>query len=107
MSNLAVPWNTFVTGNGCADFMGAWRFWCFLLENPPAHKIPRLGDGGSKREVKCQFYFSGRGDFFRLEVFARNCTYKLQFLHYFRSFLASFLGSEGSPSKGMLPNDMM
>ena len=32
-------------------------FWFFLLENPHAHKIPRL------REWKCQFYFYGRKDF--------------------------------------------
>ena len=25
-------------GNGCANFMGAWHFWFFLLENPHAHK---------------------------------------------------------------------
>ena len=29
-------------GNGCANFMGAWFFWLFLLENPHAHQIPRL-----------------------------------------------------------------
>ena len=42
-------------------------FGLFLLENPHAHKIPPLGgvlfffEGG----WKCQFYFYGRGDFFR------------------------------------------
>ena len=32
-------------GNDCADFMGAWHFWLFLLENPHAHKILLLEGG--------------------------------------------------------------
>ena len=31
--------------NGCANFMGAWHFWFFLLENPHAHKIPPFRGG--------------------------------------------------------------
>ena len=33
-------------GNSCADFMGTWHFWFFLLENAHAHRIPRLVGGG-------------------------------------------------------------
>ena len=33
-------------GNGYADFVGAWHFWFFLLENPHAHKIHRFRGGG-------------------------------------------------------------
>ena len=32
-------------GNGCANFMGAWHFWFFLLENLHAHKIPPFRGG--------------------------------------------------------------
>ena len=32
--------------NGCANFMGAWHFWFFLLENTHAHIIPRFAGGG-------------------------------------------------------------
>ena len=41
-------------GNGCADFMGAWRFFGSFCWKTPCH-----GGGG----WKCQFYFYGRGDF--------------------------------------------
>ena len=33
-------------GNGCANFMGAWHFWFFLLGYPHAHKIPPFFWGG-------------------------------------------------------------
>ena len=32
-------------GNGCANFMGAWHFLFFLLENPHAHKFPPFSGG--------------------------------------------------------------
>ena len=57
-------------GSGCTNFMGAWHFWFFQLENPPwatPIKLRLLGGGvlGFLRGVgwKRQFYFYGRGDF--------------------------------------------
>ena len=44
-------------------------FWFFLLDNPRAHKIPPFRGGGVLGFLgrgggwKCEFYFSGRGDF--------------------------------------------
>ena len=32
-------------GNGCANFMSAWHFWLFLMENPHAHKTPPFRGG--------------------------------------------------------------
>ena len=53
-------------GNGRADFMGAWHFWFFLLENPHAHKIPPFRGGllgFFKGGGSANFIFYGRGDF--------------------------------------------
>ena len=33
------------SGHGCANFMGAWHVWFFLLENPHAHNIPPFRGG--------------------------------------------------------------
>ena len=55
------------TGNGRANFMGAWKKAFFLQENLHAHKIPRFRGGGvggfRGGGVKCRFYFYGREDF--------------------------------------------
>ena len=52
-------------GNGCANFMGAWKNVFFLQENRHVHKIPRFGGGGRIWGFggECRFYFYGRGDF--------------------------------------------
>ena len=53
-------------GNGCANFMGAWKNAFFLQEKPMPVKILVLGGGyfglwGGGGE--CRFYFYGREDF--------------------------------------------
>ena len=51
-------------GNGCANFMDAWKNACFLQENLHVHKIVRLGgDLGFWGGGECRFYFYGHGDF--------------------------------------------
>ena len=56
-------------GNGCANFMGAWKNAFFLQENLHVHKIPRFVGGGvfwvwvGGRE--CRFYFYGPEDFLK------------------------------------------
>ena len=58
--------------NNCANLMGAWHFWLFLLENPDAHKIPpfRWGAGGwgflEGGGGSANLYFYGRRDFSEL-----------------------------------------
>ena len=55
-------------GNGCVNFMDAWKNAFFLQEKSHVHIIPRLGGGvfsvflGGGGE--CRFYFYGRADFF-------------------------------------------
>ena len=45
-------------GNGCANFMGAWKNAFFLQEKPMSIKFLFWGGGG-----RCRFYFYGREDF--------------------------------------------
>ena len=52
-------------GNGCVNFMDAWKMRSFCRNNH-VHKIPRLGGGGILGfggEGQCRFYFYGRADF--------------------------------------------
>ena len=51
-------------GNGCANFMGAWKNAFFLQEKPMSVKFLLLGGGG-----ECRFYFYGREDFSDLKEF--------------------------------------
>ena len=52
-------------GNGCANFMGAWKNALFLQENLHVHKIPRFRGGGfwAFGGGSADFYFYGREDF--------------------------------------------
>ena len=60
-------------GNGCVNFMEAWKNAFFLQEKPMSIKFLVLGGGGifwvfGGGGGKCRFYFYGRGDF--SEIFA-------------------------------------
>ena len=56
-------------GNGCANFMGAWKKGFLSAGKSHVHKIPRFGGGGGILGFfwggggECQFYFYGREDF--------------------------------------------
>ena len=54
-------------GNGCANFMGAWKNAFFLQEEPMSIKFLLLGGGGVFWVLggggECRFYFYGRTDF--------------------------------------------
>ena len=51
-------------GNGCVNFMDAWKNAFFLQEKTPVHKIPRFRGGGlGFLGGPCRFYFYGRADF--------------------------------------------
>ena len=51
-------------GNGCANFVGAWKNALFLQEKPMSIKFLLLrGKGYFGFWGECQFYFYGRGDF--------------------------------------------
>ena len=51
-------------GNGCANFMGAWKNAFFLQEKPMFIKFLLLGGGGLLGfGGECRFYFYGREDF--------------------------------------------
>ena len=51
-------------GNGCANFMGAWKNAFFLQEKPMSLKFLVLGGGfGVWGGGECRFYFYGRADF--------------------------------------------
>ena len=54
-------------GNGCANFMGAWKNAFFLQEKAMSIKFLVLGGGGILGFFlgggKCRFYFYGREDF--------------------------------------------
>ena len=59
-------------GNGCANFMGAWKMRSFCRKKNHVHKFPPLGGGilfflgggGGGRE--CRFYFMGARIFLKL-----------------------------------------
>ena len=52
-------------GNGCANFMGAWKKCALSAGRTHVHKIPLFRGGGFwvLGRVECRFYFYGRGDF--------------------------------------------
>ena len=50
-------------GNGCANFMGAWKNAFFLQEEPMSIKFLLLGGLLGGGGGKCRYYFNGRGDF--------------------------------------------
>ena len=58
-------------GNGCANFMGAWKIAFFLQENLHAHKIPRFRGGGGYFGLwggggSADFIFLGAGIFLNI-----------------------------------------
>ena len=74
-------------GNGCANFMGAWKYAFFLQENLHAHQFLVLGGilglvffflGGG---AKCRFYFHGRGDFLRFGALIFEGPFPSYWLH--------------------------
>ena len=53
-------------GNGCVNFMDAWKNALFLQEKPMSIKFLVLGGGGILGfggGGECRFYFYGRADF--------------------------------------------
>ena len=58
-------------GNGCANFMDAWKKCVLSAGKTHVHKIPRVLGGGGEvfwvsgggGEEECRFYFYGRADF--------------------------------------------
>ena len=56
-------------GNGCTNFMGAWKNAFFLQKKTHAHQIPRFFGGvfWALAGGECRFYFYGREDFSDLD----------------------------------------
>ena len=53
-------------GNGCANFMDAWKKCVLSAGKTRVHKIPRFRGGGYfgfGGGGECRFYFYGRADF--------------------------------------------
>ena len=73
-------------GNGCANFMGGWHLGFFLLENPHAHRIPRLRGGvvffWRRGGGSANFIFMGVGIFPRegLQMFKTCLRWRLLWL---------------------------